>query len=90
MREAYRKKGWAFSEADSVEQCKREGWSEKIQAQKNEGCRAYGYLEVNKVSIYQESFFFPVSQQRFLMPNLVTFFFFNELEIKSIVSSQSK
>ena len=51
MREAYRKKGWAFKDADTIEQCKREGWSEKIQAQKNEGCRAFGYLEVNKVCV---------------------------------------
>jgi hypothetical protein len=49
VREAYRKKGWAFNDAENIEQCKREGWSEKMQAQKNEGCRAYGYLEVNKV-----------------------------------------
>lgn len=50
VREAYRKKGWAFNNAETIEQCKREGWSEKIQAQKNEGCRAFGYLEVNKVA----------------------------------------
>ena len=55
VREAYRKKGWAFNDAESIEQCTREGWSEKIQAQKNEGCRAYGYLEVNKVSVAQTS-----------------------------------
>ncbi|XP_070209579.1 endoplasmic reticulum-Golgi intermediate compartment protein 3-like isoform X2 [Littorina saxatilis] len=50
VREAYRKKGWAFNDPESIAQCKREGWSEKMQAQKNEGCRAYGYLEVNKVA----------------------------------------
>ena len=88
MREAYRKKGWAFSEADSVEQCKREGWSEKIQAQKNEGCRAYGYLEVNKVSIYQELVFFPSFSAEIF--NAQSCYFLYELEIKSIVSSQSK
>ena len=60
MREAYRKKGWAFNDAESIEQCKREGWSEKMQAQKNEGCRAYGYLEVNKVSITLYQGFFVV------------------------------
>lgn len=50
VREAYRKRGWAFNNPESIEQCKREGWSESMQAQKNEGCQAFGYLEVNKVS----------------------------------------
>ncbi|KAL5015449.1 hypothetical protein ScPMuIL_009719 [Solemya velum] len=50
VREAYRKKGWAFNEAETIEQCEREGWSDKMNAQKNEGCQVYGYLEVNKVA----------------------------------------
>ncbi|XP_025092311.1 endoplasmic reticulum-Golgi intermediate compartment protein 3-like isoform X3 [Pomacea canaliculata] len=50
VREAYRKRGWAFNNPESIEQCKREGWSESMQAQKNEGCQAFGYLEVNKVA----------------------------------------
>lgn len=50
MREAYRKKGWAFKSADNIEQCKREGWGEKMKAQQNEGCLVYGFLEVNKVT----------------------------------------
>ncbi|XP_071105582.1 endoplasmic reticulum-Golgi intermediate compartment protein 3-like [Haliotis cracherodii] len=50
VREAYRKKGWAFNNPSGIEQCKREGWSEKMSAQKNEGCRVFGYLEVNKVA----------------------------------------
>ena len=49
VREAYRQKGWALKDTDEIEQCKREGFSEKIKAQQNEGCRMYGYLEVNKV-----------------------------------------
>ncbi|CAL1544931.1 unnamed protein product [Lymnaea stagnalis] len=49
VREAYRKKGWALQDPDAIEQCKREGWAEKMDAQKNEGCKLYGYLEVNKV-----------------------------------------
>ena len=49
MREAYRKKGWAFKSGDSIEQCKREGWGEKMKAQKNEGCMVFGFIEVNKV-----------------------------------------
>ena len=51
VREAYRKKGWAFSNALQIEQCQREGWASKIQEHKDEGCRVYGYLEVNKVII---------------------------------------
>ncbi|KAI8776977.1 endoplasmic reticulum-Golgi intermediate compartment protein 3 [Biomphalaria glabrata] len=50
VREAYRKKGWALQDPDSIEQCKREGWSEKLETQKNEGCKLDGYLEVNKVA----------------------------------------
>lgn len=50
MREAYRKKGWAFKPAE-VEQCKREGWDEKLKKQMNEGCQLFGTLEVNKVRI---------------------------------------
>ncbi|KAJ7411302.1 Endoplasmic reticulum-Golgi intermediate compartment protein 3 [Willisornis vidua] len=48
VREAYRRRGWAFKNPDSIEQCKREGFSQKMQEQKNEGCQVYGFLEVNK------------------------------------------
>ena len=30
-------------------QCVREGWKDKLQEQKNEGCAVTGHLEVNKV-----------------------------------------
>jgi len=50
VQENYRKKGWAFSNPDSIEQCVREGFSEKLQAQSGEGCQVYGYLLVNKVA----------------------------------------
>ncbi|XP_029650596.1 endoplasmic reticulum-Golgi intermediate compartment protein 3 isoform X2 [Octopus sinensis] len=49
VREAYRKKGWAFKPAE-VEQCQREGWDEKMKEQQNEGCQLFGTLEVNKVA----------------------------------------
>lgn len=55
MREAYRLKGWAFNDPESIEQCSREGWSEKLKNQQKEGCRVYGYLEVNKVRKFQYS-----------------------------------
>uniref|UniRef100_UPI00398EEB37 endoplasmic reticulum-Golgi intermediate compartment protein 3 n=1 Tax=Pristiophorus japonicus TaxID=55135 RepID=UPI00398EEB37 len=50
VREAYRRKGWAFKNADTIEQCMREGFTQKLQEQKNEGCQVYGFLEVNKVA----------------------------------------
>uniref|UniRef100_A0A674MR83 Endoplasmic reticulum-Golgi intermediate compartment protein n=1 Tax=Takifugu rubripes TaxID=31033 RepID=A0A674MR83_TAKRU len=50
VREAYRRRGWAFKNADTIEQCKREGFTQKMQEQKNEGCQVYGVLEVNKVA----------------------------------------
>ncbi|KAJ7414855.1 Endoplasmic reticulum-Golgi intermediate compartment protein 3 [Pitangus sulphuratus] len=50
VREAYRRRGWAFKNPDSIEQCKREGFSQRMQEQKNEGCQVYGFLEVNKVA----------------------------------------
>uniref|UniRef100_A0AAY4EXY5 Endoplasmic reticulum-Golgi intermediate compartment protein n=1 Tax=Denticeps clupeoides TaxID=299321 RepID=A0AAY4EXY5_9TELE len=50
VREAYRRRGWAFKTPDSIEQCKREGFSQKMQEQKNEGCKLFGFLEVNKVA----------------------------------------
>lgn len=56
VREAYRRRGWAFKSADTIEQCKREGFTQKMQEQKNEGCQVYGFLEVNKVSRSDELF----------------------------------
>ncbi|XP_071966269.1 endoplasmic reticulum-Golgi intermediate compartment protein 3-like isoform X1 [Antedon mediterranea] len=50
VREAYRRKGWAFNKPKGIVQCEREGWSDKMTAQKDEGCNVFGYLEVNKVA----------------------------------------
>lgn len=50
VREAYRRRGWAFKNPDTIEQCRREGFSQKMQEQKNEGCQVFGFLEVNKVA----------------------------------------
>lgn len=50
VREAYRLKGWAFKNPDSIEQCRREGFTDKMKEQAGEGCRIYGFLEVNKVA----------------------------------------
>uniref|UniRef100_A0A1D1Z2S5 Endoplasmic reticulum-Golgi intermediate compartment protein 3 n=1 Tax=Anthurium amnicola TaxID=1678845 RepID=A0A1D1Z2S5_9ARAE len=50
VREAYRKKGWAFSNSDLIDQCKREGFVQKIKEEDGEGCNMHGFLEVNKVA----------------------------------------
>eukprot|EP00047_Mylnosiga_fluctuans_P011784 m.22809 g.22809 ORF g.22809 m.22809 type:complete len:437 (-) comp3803_c0_seq1:132-1442(-) len=50
VREAYRRRGWAMNSADGVIQCEREGWTQKMKEQSEEGCIVYGYLLVNKVA----------------------------------------
>eukprot|EP00250_Pteridium_aquilinum_P003513 c13825_g1_i2 orf=635-1795(-) len=50
VREAYRRKGWGLSNPDLIDQCKREGWLDKIKEEEGEGCNVYGSLEVNKVA----------------------------------------
>ncbi|KAL2232008.1 UNVERIFIED_CONTAM: Endoplasmic reticulum-Golgi intermediate compartment protein 3 [Sesamum indicum] len=50
VREAYRKKGWALSDPDLIDQCKREGFLQKIKDEEGEGCNVYGFLDVNKVA----------------------------------------
>ncbi|CAH9081712.1 unnamed protein product [Cuscuta epithymum] len=50
VREAYRKKGWAISNTDLIDQCKREGLIQKVKDEEGEGCNIHGSLEVNKVA----------------------------------------
>ncbi|XP_022131921.1 endoplasmic reticulum-Golgi intermediate compartment protein 3-like [Momordica charantia] len=50
VREAYRTKGWAVSNPDLIDQCKREGFLQRIKDEDGEGCNIYGFLEVNKVA----------------------------------------
>eukprot|EP00051_Salpingoeca_urceolata_P015928 m.208712 g.208712 ORF g.208712 m.208712 type:complete len:384 (+) comp18540_c0_seq2:201-1352(+) len=50
VQEAYRKKGWALSSTKNIEQCDREGVTDALEAQKDEGCSMHGYLMVNKVA----------------------------------------
>jgi hypothetical protein len=50
VRESYRLKGWAFSDPEAIEQCAKEGFSENLRLQSDEGCAIYGYLDVNKVA----------------------------------------
>lgn len=50
VREAYRRKGWGMTNPDLIDQCKREGYVQKIKDEEGEGCNIYGSLEVNKVA----------------------------------------
>eukprot|EP00993_Chasmostoma_nieuportense_P001084 NODE_1996_length_1312_cov_30.202532_g1899_i0.p1 GENE.NODE_1996_length_1312_cov_30.202532_g1899_i0~~NODE_1996_length_1312_cov_30.202532_g1899_i0.p1 ORF type:complete len:391 (+),score=125.30 NODE_1996_length_1312_cov_30.202532_g1899_i0:82-1254(+) len=49
VKEAYRKKGWAVSPNNNVEQCLRDRLERQIRATSNEGCNIQGHLVVNKV-----------------------------------------
>ncbi|KAK0657614.1 endoplasmic reticulum vesicle transporter-domain-containing protein [Cercophora newfieldiana] len=49
VREAYAEASWAFGKGEGVEQCEREHYAEKLDEQRNEGCRIDGNLRVNKV-----------------------------------------
>lgn len=50
VREAYRKKGWGMTNPDLIDQCKREGFVQKIRDEEGEGCNIHGMVEVNKVA----------------------------------------
>ncbi|KAK9069533.1 hypothetical protein SSX86_011437 [Deinandra increscens subsp. villosa] len=50
VREAYRRKGWGMTNPELIDQCKREGFAQKIKDEEGEGCNIYGSLEVNKVA----------------------------------------
>ncbi|KAJ9552010.1 hypothetical protein OSB04_016055 [Centaurea solstitialis] len=50
VREAYRRKGWGLMNPDLIDQCKREGFVQRIKAEEGEGCKVHGSLEVNKVA----------------------------------------
>ncbi|KIY68329.1 DUF1692-domain-containing protein [Cylindrobasidium torrendii FP15055 ss-10] len=49
VRQAYVNRGWSFSNPDNIEQCKGEGWADKLRDQANEGCNISGRIRVNKV-----------------------------------------
>ncbi|KAG6600230.1 Endoplasmic reticulum-Golgi intermediate compartment protein 3, partial [Cucurbita argyrosperma subsp. sororia] len=50
VREAYRKKGWAITNQDLIDQCQREDFIQKVKDEEGEGCNIEGSLEVNKVA----------------------------------------
>ena len=49
MRDAYAQHSWAFKKGENIEQCTQEGYGERLDAQRKEGCRIEGVLRVNKV-----------------------------------------
>ena len=49
VREAYASVSWAFGRGENVEQCEREHYGERLDSQRDEGCRIEGGLRVNKV-----------------------------------------
>jgi endoplasmic reticulum-Golgi intermediate compartment protein 3 len=50
VRKAYLDRGWAFSSPDAIEQCAKEGWVEKVNAQAKDGCRVEGKVRLKKVA----------------------------------------
>ncbi|XP_057488856.1 uncharacterized protein LOC130774830 [Actinidia eriantha] len=50
VREAYRKRGWGMTNPDLIDQCKREGFVQKVKDEEGEGCNIHGSLEVSKVA----------------------------------------
>ncbi|KAL0957734.1 hypothetical protein HGRIS_001513 [Hohenbuehelia grisea] len=49
VRQPYVSRGWSFTNPDAIEQCKTEGWADKLREQSNEGCNVNGRIRVNKV-----------------------------------------
>ncbi|KAF2146649.1 uncharacterized protein K452DRAFT_355123 [Aplosporella prunicola CBS 121167] len=49
VRDAYAGVSWSFGRGEGVEQCEREHYGEKLDAQRREGCRIEGGIRVNKV-----------------------------------------
>lgn len=54
VREAYRMRGWAVQQTESVEQCKHDKYLQEVRATKGEGCRVWGQLSINKVGHDEE------------------------------------
>ncbi|CCA73995.1 related to ERV46-component of copii vesicles [Serendipita indica DSM 11827] len=50
VRKSYLDRGWAFSAPEHIEQCVREGWTEKIKVQANDGCQISGRVRIKKVA----------------------------------------
>jgi endoplasmic reticulum-Golgi intermediate compartment protein 3 len=50
VRDAYAAISWSFGRGENVEQCTREHYAERLEAQRKEGCRLEGSIRVNKVA----------------------------------------
>ncbi|KAJ1699191.1 hypothetical protein LUZ63_007703 [Rhynchospora breviuscula] len=50
VRDAYRKKGWGLTNPDAIDQCKREGFVQRVKDEQGEGCNVHGFVDVNKVA----------------------------------------
>ncbi|CAL0315135.1 unnamed protein product [Lupinus luteus] len=50
VRDAYKKRGWALTNADLIDQCKREGYVQSVKDEEGEGCSIHGSLELSKVA----------------------------------------
>jgi hypothetical protein len=42
-------RGWSFNQPELIEQCRDEGWADKLKEQADEGCNVNGRIRVNKV-----------------------------------------
>jgi hypothetical protein len=51
VKEAYRRKTWAFPDVETITQCQSEHYSEKLKNAFSEACQIYGYMEVNRVGL---------------------------------------
>ncbi|XP_068083319.1 endoplasmic reticulum-Golgi intermediate compartment protein 3 [Anabrus simplex] len=49
VKDAYRRKKWAFPDLQDIKQCQSENYSEKLKSAFTEACQIYGYMEVNRV-----------------------------------------
>jgi hypothetical protein len=50
VRDAYAGVSWSFGRGENVEQCLREHYADRLDAQRKEGCRLEGIIRVNKVA----------------------------------------
>lgn len=50
VRKAYADRGWAFSNPEGIEQCTKEDWVAKVNAQSKDGCRVEGKVRLKKTA----------------------------------------
>uniref|UniRef100_G1TMD0 Endoplasmic reticulum-Golgi intermediate compartment protein n=1 Tax=Oryctolagus cuniculus TaxID=9986 RepID=G1TMD0_RABIT len=53
VREAYRRRGWAFKNPDTIEQCRREGFSQKMHAVEIHDLQSFGLDNINMTHYIQ-------------------------------------